>query len=112
MKKIEAIIRPSKLKAVKTALIEAGIVGMKVSDVRGYGKQRGRTETYRGADYTIEFVHKIKIDVVAEDDQADTVVEQIVAAARTGKIGDGKLFVMPVGEVTRIRTRETGSDAL
>ena len=112
MKKIEAIIRPSKLQAVKAALVEAGIVGMKVSDVRGYGKQKGRTETYRGADYTIEFVHKIKIDVVAEDDQADTVVEQIVAAARTGKIGDGKLFVMPVGEVMRIRTRETGSDAL
>jgi len=85
---------------------------MKVSDVRGYGKQKGRTETYRGAGYTIEFLPKVKIEVVAEDDQADTVVEQIVSAARTGKIGDGKLFVLPVGEVTRIRTRETGPEAL
>lgn len=112
MKKIAAVIRPQKLNDVKAALIDAGIVGMTVSNVRGYGRQKGQTETYRGAPYTIEFLQKIKIEVVVADAQVETVVSRIVATAQTGSIGDGKIFVTPVEQAVRIRTGERDVDAL
>ena len=112
LKKIEAIIRPFKLDEVKIALVNAGIVGMTVSEVRGFGRQKGQTERYRGSEYTVEFLQKLKIEVVVEDDLADTVVEKIVASGRTGEIGDGKIFISPVENTVRIRTGEADKDAL
>lgn len=112
MKKIEAIIKPFKLDDVKEALNDIGIHGMTVSEVKGYGRQKGHTEIYRGAEYAVDFIPKIKIEVVAEADQADRVAETIQQAAMSGKIGDGKIFIMPLDQVIRVRTGETGPDAL
>ena len=112
MKKVEGIIRPHLLDAVRTALQEVDVIGMTVSEVQGYGRQRGHTETYRGAEYQIEFVPKIKIEVIIADDIEDFVVHAIIKAARTGKFGDGKIFVLPVDDVIRIRTEERGEAAL
>ncbi|MEM7772002.1 MAG: P-II family nitrogen regulator [Cyanobacteria bacterium P01_A01_bin.37] len=112
MKKVEAIIRPFKLDEVKIALVNAGIVGMTVSEVRGFGRQKGQTERYRGSEYTVEFLQKLKVEIVVEDDQADMVVDKIIAAARTGEIGDGKIFVSPVNEIVRIRTGEKNIEAM
>ncbi|MEM9264479.1 MAG: P-II family nitrogen regulator [Cyanobacteria bacterium P01_F01_bin.13] len=112
MKKIEAIIRPFKLDEVKIALVNAGVVGMTVSEVRGFGRQKGQTERYRGSEYTVEFLQKLKVEIVVDDEQVDTIVEQVIAAARTGEIGDGKIFVTPVNEVVRIRTGERNSEAV
>ncbi|MBD2179855.1 MULTISPECIES: P-II family nitrogen regulator [Oscillatoriophycideae] len=112
MKKVEAIIRPFKLDEVKIALVNAGIVGMTVSEVRGFGRQKGQTERYRGSEYTVEFLQKLKVEVVVEDDQVDRVVDKIIAAARTGEIGDGKIFVTPVDQVVRIRTGEKNTEAI
>jgi nitrogen regulatory protein P-II 1 len=112
LKKIEAIIRPFKLDEVKIALVNAGIVGMTVSEVRGFGRQKGQTERYRGSEYTVEFLQKLRLDIVVEDDRVDMVVEKIVQAARTGEIGDGKIFVSPVERVVRIRTGETNDEAI
>ena len=112
MKKVEAIIRPFKLDEVKIALVNAGIVGMTVSEVRGFGRQKGQTERYRGSEYTVEFLQKLKVEIVVEDDQADMVVEKVIAAARTGEIGDGKIFVSPVDQIIRIRTGESNMEAI
>ena len=112
MKKIEAIIKPFKLDDVKEALNEIGIQGMTVSEVKGYGRQRGHKEVYRGAEYVVDFIPKIKIEIVVEADLANQVVETIKKAAYTGKIGDGKIFVLPVEEVIRVRTGEKGKDAI
>ena len=112
MKKVEAIIRPFKLDEVKIALVNAGIVGMTVSEVRGFGRQKGQPERYRGSEYTVEFLQKLKVEIVVEDDQADMVVDKIIGAARTGEIGDGKIFVTSVDKIVRIRTGETGPEAL
>ena len=112
MKKVEGIIRPHLLDAVRSALQEIDVIGMTISEVQGYGRQRGHTETYRGAEYQIEFVPKIKIEVIIPDDIEDFVVNAIVKAARTGKFGDGKIFVMAVDDVIRIRTEERGEAAL
>lgn len=112
MKKVEAIIRPFKLDEVKIALVNAGIVGMTVSEVRGFGRQKGQTERYRGSEYTVEFLQKLKVEVVVEDDQVDLVVDKIIAAARTGEIGDGKIFITNVEQVVRIRTGEKNMEAI
>jgi len=112
MKKIEAIIKPFKLDEVKDALNELGVAGMTVVEVRGFGRQKGRKEIYRGAEYVVDFLPKIKIEVVVEDGLVIRVVESIIEAAKTGKIGDGKIFVLPVEEVIRIRTGEKGPDAV
>ncbi len=112
MKKVEAIIRPFKLDEVKIALVNAGIVGMTVSEVRGFGRQKGQTERYRGSEYTVEFLQKLKIEIVVEDDQVDMVVDKIIVAARTGEIGDGKLFITPVDQIVRIRTGEKNVEAI
>lgn len=112
MKKIEAIIRPFKLDEVKEALIEEGIKGLTISEVRGYGRQKGHTETYRGSEYQIEFVPKIKIEIVVDDSLQEKVVDAILRTAKTGQVGDGKIFISNVQEVTRIRTEESGSQAL
>lgn len=112
MKKIEAIIRPFKLDEVKIALVNAGIVGMTVSEVRGFGRQKGQTERYRGSEYTVEFLQKLQVEIVVEDSQVEMVVEKIIAASRTGEIGDGKIFVMPVDKVVRIRTGERDLEAV
>ncbi|MBU1325884.1 MAG: P-II family nitrogen regulator [Alphaproteobacteria bacterium] len=112
MKKIEAIIKPFKLDEVKEALQDVGVQGMTVLEAKGYGRQKGHSELYRGAEYVIDFLPKIKIEVVVPDDMAQTVVDAIVAAARTGKIGDGKIFVSDVSDVIRIRTGETGPQAV
>jgi nitrogen regulatory protein P-II 1 len=112
LKKVEAIIRPFKLDEVKIALVNAGIVGMTVSEVRGFGRQKGQTERYRGSEYTVEFLQKLKIELVVEDDQVDLVVEKIITAARTGEIGDGKIFVNPVDQAIRIRTGEKNLEAI
>ena len=112
MKKIEAIIKPFKLDEVKEALQELGVQGMTVIEAKGYGRQKGQTELYRGAEYVVDFLPKIKIEVVVADDRADRVVEAIAAAAKTGQIGDGKIFVIEVSHALRIRTGETDSDAL
>jgi len=112
LKKVEAIIRPFKLDEVKIALVNAGVVGMTVSEVRGFGRQKGQTERYRGSEYTVEFLQKLKLEIVIEDDQVDLVVDKIVAAARTGEIGDGKIFVYPVEQVVRIRTGERNLEAV
>ena len=112
MKKIECVIRPIKIDEVKAALEAVGIVGMTVTDVRGYGKQRGRTEKYRGNTYVVNLLPKVKIEIVVPDDRAEEVVEIVVDAAKTGEIGDGKVFVAPVEEAVRIRTGERGETAL
>ncbi len=112
MKKIEAVIKPFKLDDVKEALNEIGIHGMTVSEVSGYGRQKGHKEIYRGAEYVVDFVPKIKLEIVVSADRSQEVVDTIREAAGTGKIGDGKIFVSPVEQVTRVRTGETGSDAL
>ncbi|MBU1097372.1 MAG: transcriptional regulator [Ignavibacteriae bacterium HGW-Ignavibacteriae-2] len=112
MKKIEAIVRPFKLEEVKDALLEEGIRGMTISEVRGYGRQKGHTETYRGSEYQIEFVPKIKIEVVVDDEISERVVELISSIAKTGQVGDGKIFVFDVLDAVRIRTDESGSEAL
>ena len=112
MKKVEAIIRPFKLDQVKIALVNAGIVGMTVSEVRGFGRQKGQTERYRGSEYTVEFLQKLKVEIVVEDDQLERVIEKITAASRTGEIGDGKIFVFPVDRIVRIRTGENNIEAI
>ena len=112
MKRVEAIIRPFKLDEVKIALVNAGVVGMTVSEVRGFGRQKGQTERYRGSEYTVEFLQKLKIEIVIEDDQVDMVVDRIVNAARTGEIGDGKIFIAPVDQIVRIRTGEKNQEAI
>ena len=112
MKKIEAIIKPFKLEEVKEALTEAGIHGMTVSEVKGFGRQKGHTEIYRGSEYTVDFLPKVKLETVVEDDDAQSVVDTIVKTAATGKIGDGKVFVSTVEDAIRIRTGETGSEAI
>ncbi len=112
MKKVEAIIKPFKLDEVKEALQEIGVQGLSVLEVKGFGRQKGHTELYRGAEYVVDFLPKVKIEVVLQDDQVDAAIEAIVAAARTDKIGDGKIFVSPVENALRIRTGETGPDAL
>ena len=112
MKLVMAIIKPFKLDAVREALTEAGVQGLTVSEVKGFGRQKGQTEIYRGAEYAIEFVPKVRLDVVIDDGQVEQVVEAIRNAANTEKIGDGKIFVLDVGQAMRIRTGETGSNAL
>ncbi|GAC58970.1 nitrogen regulatory protein P-II [Gordonia hirsuta DSM 44140 = NBRC 16056] len=112
MKLITAIIKPFTLDDVKAALEELEIVGMTVSEVRGYGRQRGHTEVYRGAEYAVDFVPKVRVEVVVDDEDAEQVAETIVTAARTGKIGDGKLWISPVESVIRVRTGERGPEAL
>ena len=112
MKKIEAIIKPFKLEEVKDALGEVGIEGMTVTEVKGFGRQKGHTELYRGAEYVVDFLPKVKVEVVVDDGVAEQVVDAIIKAARTGKIGDGKIFVQNVEQVIRIRTGETGADAV
>jgi nitrogen regulatory protein PII len=112
MKKIEAIIRPFKLDDVKEALIEEGVRGLTISEVRGYGRQKGHTETYRGSEYRIEFVPKIKIEVVVDKDSVDKVVDAILRTAKTGQVGDGKIFISDIQDVIRIRTEESGPEAL
>ncbi|MBQ4492216.1 MAG: P-II family nitrogen regulator [Deltaproteobacteria bacterium] len=112
MKKVECIIKPFKLDEVKEALGDLGIQGITVCEVRGFGRQKGHTELYRGAEYVVDFIPKIKIELVIPDELVDQVVETIMEAARTGHVGDGKIFVMPVEEAVRIRTGERGEDAL
>jgi nitrogen regulatory protein P-II 1 len=112
LKKVEAIIRPFKLDEVKIALVNAGIVGMTVSEVRGFGRQKGQTERYRGSEYTVEFLQKLKVEVVVEDAQVEMVVDKIITAAKTGEIGDGKIFISPVEEIVRIRTGEKNLEAV
>jgi nitrogen regulatory protein P-II 1 len=112
MKKIEAIIKPFKLEDVKEALSELGVEGMTVSEVKGFGRQKGHTEIYRGSEYTVDFLPKIKIEVVLADSQVTAAVDAVVKAAKTGKIGDGKVFVSPIENAIRIRTEETGEKAV
>lgn len=112
MKKVEAIIRPFKLDEVKIALVNAGIVGMTVSEVRGFGRQKGMTERYRGSEFTVEFLQKLKVEIVVEDNQVDMVVDKLISAARTGEIGDGKIFISPVEQIIRIRTGEKDLEAI
>ncbi len=112
MKKIEAIIRPFKLDEVKEALVEEGIRGLTISEVRGYGRQKGHTETYRGSEYQIEFIPKIKIEVVVDDALLEKAVDAIVRSAKTGQVGDGKIFISDIQDVVRIRTEESGPQAL
>ena len=112
MKKIEAIIKPFKLEDVKEKLAEIDIKGLTVTEIKGYGRQKGHTELYRGAEYSIDFLPKIKIEVVVTDDKVESVIDTVTDAAKTGKIGDGKIFVTEVESVVRIRTGETGKDAL
>ncbi len=112
MKKIEAIIKPFKLDEVKEALQEIGIQGLSVTEVKGFGRQKGHTELYRGAEYVVDFLPKVKIEVVLSDDMVDGAIEAIVEAARTDKIGDGKIFVSTIEQAIRIRTGESGEDAL
>ncbi len=112
MKKVEAIIRPHLLDAVRNALQEVNVAGMTISEVQGYGRQRGHTETYRGTEYQLEFIPKIKIEVIIPEDIEDSVIEVITKTARTGKFGDGKIFVLPTDDVIRIRTGERGEAAL
>jgi len=112
MKKIEAIIKPFKLDEVKEALAKAGIQGLTVSEVKGFGRQKGHTELYRGAEYVVDFLPKVKIEMLVDDPQVPQVIETMMRTARTGKIGDGKIFVLPVDDVLRIRTGERGADAV
>jgi nitrogen regulatory protein P-II 1 len=112
MKKIEAIIKPFKLDDVREALSEIGVTGMTVTEVKGFGRQKGHTELYRGAEYVVDFLPKVKLEMVVKEDQLERCIEAISTAARTGKIGDGKIFVYPVEQVVRIRTGETGPEAI
>ena len=112
MKKIEAIIKPFKLEEVKNALQDLGVTGMTVTEVKGFGRQKGHTEIYRGAEYVVEFIPKAKVEVIIASDTVPAVVERILTSARTGKIGDGKIFVYDVEEIVRIRTGERGREAL
>lgn len=112
MKKIEAIIKPFKLDEVKDALMEIGVKGMTISEVKGYGRQKGHKEIYRGAEYVVDFIPKIKLEIIIPASQVDAAVEKIRQAANTGKIGDGKIFVLPVEDVIRLRTGERGEDAI
>ncbi|HDP88825.1 MAG: P-II family nitrogen regulator [Chromatiales bacterium] len=112
MKKVEAIIKPFKLEDVREALTDAGITGLTATEVKGFGRQKGHTELYRGAEYVVDFLPKVKIELVVDDSVVDTCVEAISSAARTGKIGDGKIFVTPVERVIRIRTGEEGPEAI
>jgi nitrogen regulatory protein P-II 1 len=112
MKKIEAIIKPFKLDEVREALSEIGVSGLTVTEVKGFGRQKGHTELYRGAEYVVDFLPKVKIEIVVADDAVDNAIESIIKAARTGKIGDGKIFVTSVEQVVRIRTGETGESAV
>ena len=112
MKKIEAIIKPFKMEDVKEALTEIGVEGMTVSEVKGFGRQKGHTEIYRGSEYTVDFLPKVKFEIVISDDRVQKAVDVIVQSAKTGKIGDGKVFVMPIEDVIRIRTEERGESAI
>jgi nitrogen regulatory protein P-II 1 len=112
MKKIEAIIKPFKLDEVKEALQDVGVQGLSVIEVKGFGRQKGHTELYRGAEYVVDFLPKVKIEIVLDDDQVDSAIEAIIDAAKTEKIGDGKIFVSTIEQAIRIRTGESGSDAL
>jgi nitrogen regulatory protein P-II 1 len=112
MKKIEAVIKPFKLDEVREALSEIGVSGLTVTEVKGFGRQKGHTELYRGAEYVVDFLPKVKVEVVVPDSLVDKAIEAVVKAARTGKIGDGKIFVVDVPQVVRIRTGETGEDAV
>jgi nitrogen regulatory protein P-II 1 len=112
MKKIEAIVKPFKMEDVKQALAEMGVEGMTVSEVKGFGRQKGHTEIYRGSEYTVDFLPKVKFEVVIADDRVQRAVDAIVAAAKTGKIGDGKVFVLPMEDAVRIRTEERGESAI
>ncbi len=112
MKKVEAIIKPFKLDEVKEALSAIGIQGLTVSEIKGFGRQKGHTELYRGAEYVVDFLPKVKLEIIVSDDKVPDVVAAIEKSARTGRIGDGKIFVLPVEEVVRIRTGERGSDAI
>ena len=112
MKKIEAIIKPFKLEEVKDALAEIGVEGMTVTEVKGFGRQKGHTEIYRGSEYTVDFLPKVKIEIVTSDEVTDKAVAAIVGAAKTGKIGDGKVFILSVEQAVRIRTEETGDKAV
>lgn len=112
MKKVEAIVRPHLLEAVKNALQEAGVIGMTVIEVKGFGRQKGHTETYRGSEYRVEFLPKVKVEVAVPDALVDKVVDAVLTTARTGKFGDGKVFITPLEEVVRIRTGERGEQAL
>jgi nitrogen regulatory protein P-II 1 len=112
MKKIEAIIKPFKLSEVKEALSDFGVVGMTVTEVKGFGRQKGQTEIHRGSEYSVDFLPKIKIEIVLQEDKVDDAVDAILEAARTGKIGDGKIFILPVDEAVRIRTGETAEAAV
>ena len=112
MKKIEAIIKPFKLDEVREALSEIGVTGMTVTEVKGFGRQKGHTELYRGAEYVVDFLPKVKLEVAVSDERVDAVIEAITKAAHTGKIGDGKIFVMPIEHVIRIRTGEQNEEAL
>ena len=112
MKKIDAIIKPFKLEDVKDALATVGVEGLTVTEVKGFGRQKGHTEIYRGSEYTVDFLPKIKLEIVLEDDQVDAAVDAIVKSAKTDKIGDGKVFISSIDSVTRIRTGETGADAI
>ena len=112
MKKIEAIVKPFKLDEVREALSEVGVTGLTVTEVKGFGRQKGHTELYRGAEYVVDFLPKVKIEVVVTDSQLEPAIEAIVKSARTGKIGDGKIFVFDVEQVVRIRTGETGEEAV
>ncbi|WP_448587531.1 P-II family nitrogen regulator [Thermocrinis sp.] len=112
MKKVEAIIKPFKLDEVKDALVEIGIGGMTVTEVRGFGQQKGHTEIYRGTEYVIDFLPKVKIEVVVKDEDVEKVIETIMKTAQTGRVGDGKIFVIPIDDVIRIRTGERGEQAI
>lgn len=112
MKKIEAVIKPFKLDAVKTALAEAGVEGLTVTEVKGFGRQKGHTEIYRGSEYTVDFLPKVKLEIVVGDGAAAKIAELIVSIAKTGKIGDGKVFILPIEYAVRIRTGETGEEAV
>ena len=112
MKKVEAIIRPFKLDDVKVALVNAGIIGMTVSEVRGFGRQKGQVERYRGSEFTVEFLQKLKVEVVVDNDKVNSVIEAIKESAKTGEIGDGKIFISPIDSVVRIRTGDLDENAL
>ncbi|MGB2869610.1 MAG: P-II family nitrogen regulator [Bacteroidota bacterium] len=112
MKKIEAVIRPHRLNDVREALQEAGIRGMTVSEVKGFGRQKGHSEVYRGSEYTIDFLPKVKLEIVVPDNLSDSAVNIVVKTAKTGSVGDGKIFILPVDEVVRVRTEEVGEEAL
>jgi len=112
MKKIEAVIKPFKLDEVREALAEVGVTGLTVTEVKGFGRQKGHTELYRGAEYVVDFLPKVKIEVVVTDTMVDSTIEAMIKSARTGKIGDGKIFVTPVEQVVRIRTGETNEEAV